>query len=391
MTGGPLRALWDEPRAEPPPGTPWWDRALVAGLVPLTVLEVALRADVVWPLWHGAWTLVCVGALLWRSHRPLAMVVVAFGAQSVAGIVPALAGEPHSVLDVTAVVLLVAYSLGRWASGRGVLAGSGFLLALHLLREPLYDASGASMVLGVGALLLPVALGAVLRLWSAAQVRAREEVRLREREQLARDLHDTVAHHVTGILMHARAARVRARTDPGAAAAAVDGVEEAASRALEDMRSMVAVLRDDRAVGPGRSPAHGIADISHLARDEGPDPRVVVESSGDLDRLPSPVGSALFRATQEAVTNARRHAVGATLVTVHLSRDHDVVRLRVHDDGRAPGAGRVRRNQAAYGLAGMRERFSLLGGAVHAGPDPGGGWTVEATVPTSPTGPEAHP
>jgi signal transduction histidine kinase len=68
-----------------------------------------------------------------------------------------------------------------------------------------------------------------------------------------------------------------------------------------------------------------------------------------------------------------------------------VVRLQVHDDGRAPGAGRGRRNRAAYGLAGMRERFSLLGGAVQAGPDPGGGWTVEATVPASGTGAEAQP
>ena len=391
MISGALRALWDEPRATAPPGTAWWDRALVAALVPLTVLEAGVRADVTRPVWDATWALLCLAALLWRPHRPLLMLVVGFTAQTVAGVVPALAGEPYSVLDVTAVVLLLAYSLGRWANGRAVVAGSSFLLVVHLAREPLYDASGSSMVVGAGALMLPVALGALVRLWVRSQERGREEIRAREREQLARDLHDTVAHHVTGILMHARAARVRARTDPGAAAAVVDGVEEAASRALEDMRSMVAVLRDDRAVGPGRSPAYGVADISHLARDEGPEPRVVVESSGDLDRLPSPVGSALFRATQEAVTNARRHAVGATLVTVHLSRDHDVVRLRVHDDGRAPGAGRARRNQAAYGLAGMRERFSLLGGAVHAGPDPGGGWTVEATVPTSPTGPEAHP
>ena len=100
----------------------------------------------VWPLWHAAWALVCVATLLWRAHHPLAMLVVAYGAQTVAGVVPALAGEPHSVLDVTAVVLLLAYSLGRWASGRGVVAGSCFLLVVHLAREPLYDSSGASML-----------------------------------------------------------------------------------------------------------------------------------------------------------------------------------------------------------------------------------------------------
>ncbi len=381
MVGGALRALWEEPRASAPPGTTWWDRALVAGLVPVTVLEAALRADMVWPVWHAAWALVCVVTLLWRPHHPLAMLVVAYAAQTVAGVVPALAGEPNRVLDVTAVVLLLAYSLGRWASGRGVVAGSCFLLVVHLAREPLYDASGSSMVVGVGALMLPVALGALMRLWARSQVRTREEIRAREREQLARDLHDTVAHHVSGILMHARAAKVRARTDPGAAVEAMDDVEDAAARTLDDMRAMVALLRHEQRDADGRTPTCGIADIPQLARDHGAGPRVVVQTSGDLARLPAPVESALFRAAQEAVTNARRHAVQPTVVSVDLCGESHAARLRVHDDGRPATTGRARRATPSYGLAGMRERFGLLGGDVRAGPDPDGGWTVEATVP----------
>ncbi len=378
-----MRALWHEPRVPAPPGTAWWDRALVAGLVPMTALEAALRSDMVWPLWHAAWALVCVATLLWRAHRPLAMLVLAYGAQTVAGVVPALAGEPNSVLNVTAVVLLLAYSLGRWASGRGVMAGSCFLLVVHLAREPLYDSSGASMLLGAGALMLPVALGALMRLWALSQVRAREEIRVREREQLARDLHDTVAHHVSGILLHARAAKVRARTDPGAAAEAIDGVEDAAARTLDDMRAIVAVLRHEEDVAHGRTPTYGVADIPLLGRDDGPGPRVVIETSGDLERLPAPLGSAFFRAAQEAVTNARRHALDPTVVAVTLYRDGSGVRLRVHDDGRPASPGRGRRGSPSYGLAGMRERFSLLGGEVRAGPDPAGGWTVEATIPAT--------
>jgi len=387
MAAGPLRALWDEPRATAPPGTAWWDRALVAGLVPVTLLEAVLRTDLSWPAWHVGWTLVCVATLLWRPHRPLAMLVVAFGAQTVAGVVPALAGAPHSVFDVTAVVLLLAYSLGRWASGRGVVAGSCFLLAAHLAREPLYDASGSSMVVGVGALLLPVALGALMRFWSRSQVRSREEIRAREREQLARDLHDTVAHHVSGILMHARAAKVRARTDPGAAAEAIEEVEQAAKQTLEDMRAMVSLLRHDPRSDESRAPTYGVEDIAQLARDEGPGPRVVVQTLDDLERLPAPVSSALFRAAQEAVTNARRHALDATVVTVDLERDGSMVRLRVHDDGQgvAPGRGRTGgRASPSYGLVGMRERLALLGGDLLASPDAGGGWTVEARVPVEP-------
>jgi signal transduction histidine kinase len=387
VISGALRALWDEPRATPPAGTAWWDQALVAALVPLTAVEALLRDDVTRPVWDATWALVCVAALLWRPHRPLLMLVVGFTAQTVAGVVPALAGEPYSVLDVTAVVLLLAYSLGRWASGRGVVAGSGFLLVVHLAREPLYDASGSSMVVGAGALMLPVALGALVRLWARSQVRTREMIRAREREQLARDLHDTVAHHVSGILLHARAAKVRARTDPRAAVDAMGDVEDAAVRTLEDMRAMVALLRHDQQTGDGRQPTYGIADIPQLAQDRGVGPRVVVETSGDLGRLPATAESALFRAAQEAVTNARRHATDPTLVSVDLRRDGHTARLRVHDDGRPVTPGRGRRAAASYGLAGMRERFSLLGGDVRAGPDPEGGWTVEATVPlTAPAG-----
>ena len=382
MVTGPLRALWNEPQAIPAPGMTWWDRALVAGLVPLTVLEAGLRAGVGWPIWQAMWAAVCVATLLWRPHRPLAMLVLAYTAQTVAGVVPALAGEPNSPLDVTAVVLLVAYSLGRWASGRGVVAGSSFLLVVHLAREPLYDSSGSSILIGVGALMLPVALGALMRSWATSQVRAREEIRLRERERLARDLHDTVAHHLTGILMLARAAKVRARTEPGAATEAIDGVETAAVRTLADMRSMVALLRQDD-LAQGRTPTYGISDIALLARDAGTGPQVVIQTSGDIQRLPAPLGSALFRAAQEAVTNARRHAVDPTRVGVDLTRDGNTVRLRVHDNGRAAMSGRARRASPSYGLAGMRERFSLLGGHVQAGPDPSGGWTVEATAPVT--------
>lgn len=376
MGGGALRALWNEPRVIPPAGSAWWDRALVAGLVPVTALEAGLREDMVWPLWHAGWALVCVATLLWRARHPFAMLIVVYAAQTVAGVVPALAGEPNSVLNVTAVVLLVAYSLGRWASGRAVVAGSCYLLVVHLAREPLYGASGSSMAVGVGALMLPVAIGALARFWARSQVRAREEIRARERERLARDLHDTVAHHVSGIL-------VRARTDPGAAAEAIDGVEDAAARTLDDMRTMVALLRQDEHPGEDRSPTYGIADIPRLAREHGPGPRVVVRTSGDLDRLPAPVGSALFRAAQEAVTNVGRHAQDASVVSVDLCGDESTVRLRVHDDGRPATSGRGRRASPSYGLVGMRERLSLLGGAVKAGPDPEGGWTVEATVPVA--------
>ena len=265
-----------------------------------------------------------------------------------------------------------------------MLVGTAAMLVMHLAREPLYGEGAASIGLGVGALLLPVAVGVAVRFLVRARQRERDEVRMRERQRLARDLHDTVAHHVSGILMQARAARVVARIDPAAAVGAIEGVEAAAARSLEDMRAIVAVLRDERDGAAERSPSFGLADVARLAEGRAEGVPTVVRTSGDLDDVSAPTGAALFRVAQEAVTNAYRHAHGPSVVTVDLTRDGEDVRLRVHDDGRGPHGGHGgARPRGGYGLVGMRERVALLGGRLSAGADPAGGWTVEAVVPAS--------
>jgi signal transduction histidine kinase len=104
---------------------------------------------------------------------------------------------------------------------------------------------------------------------------------------------------------------------------------------------------------------------------------VHVRVADELGPLAPTTATALFRLAQESVTNARRHARGATRVDVSVDPTESGVRLRVHDDGTpAPYP------HAGYGLAGMVERATLLGGACTAGPDPAGGWTVDATLPT---------
>ena len=106
-------------------------------------------------------------------------------------------------------------------------------------------------------------------------------------------------------------------------------------------------------------------------------PLVQVHRGGDLAGLPQPVEVAVYRICQESVTNAIRHALNATAVTVEVTGDVGVVRLRVHDDGEAARPATT----VGYGLLGMAERAKLLGGTCQAGPDPVGGWTVEATLP----------
>ena len=153
-------------------------------------------------------------------------------------------------------------------------------------------------------------------------------------------------------------------------------IEEEASRALEEMRSMVGALRHgDRAE---LRPQQGIRDLPRLERHGGATgPRVSVTIAGGLDGIRPSVDAACFRLAQEAVTNALRHARHASEVEVRVDGDPEHVRITVVDDGRGSGTSMT----PGFGLVGMAERTKLLGGTFDAGPCPGGGWAVVATLP----------
>jgi signal transduction histidine kinase len=154
-------------------------------------------------------------------------------------------------------------------------------------------------------------------------------------------------------------------------------IEAEASRTLAEMRAMVRVLRSQEPVD--YAPQPGVADLQRLAGASPAGPRVEVKLSGELRDLPAAVDSAVFRIAQEAVTNALRHARNATKVDVLVDGDPSSIRLTVRDDGdRAPGAPAVGRG---FGITGMVERATLLGGTCSAGPRPARGWVVEAAMP----------
>jgi len=249
-----------------------------------------------------------------------------------------------------------------------------------LLVGLITDSENASDVVGgIIVMSLPVALGVSIRLRNTVEVQRLDQAKLHEREQLARDLHDTVAHHVSGIAIQAQAGRFLASTGSlDGAAAALAVIEEEASRALDEMRSMIGLLRaGDRS--PEMAPQRGITDIERLASGIRPDgPRIHVELSGDLDRLRPAVEAAVYRMAQESITNVVRHARHATQVDVRVCGDADTVRLTVCDDGHPSPIGS---NGAGFGLVGMKERATLLGGTLAAGPSPNRGWIVEAVIP----------
>ncbi|WP_456789559.1 sensor histidine kinase [Cellulomonas sp. P5_C5] len=367
-----LRPLWTAPRAPGAPARVWRDWVLVALLLPTAVLEGVLRPDVTWRPVALVLALVVVLALLWRRTHPLGAVLAVFGTLIVVDTAALLGGVAELGLYTTACVLLLPYALCRWGSGREVVLGLAAILLATVLGIAGDYAGIAEAVLGVVFILTPAGIGAWVRLASTSRLRERDQVRLREREQLARELHDTVAHHVSAIAVRAQAGRVVGASDPQAALDALVVIEGEASRALTEMRLMVSALRDDDTAE--LTPQRGVADIERLAT--GGPPQVDVALGGDLDGLRPAVGAALYRLAQESVTNALRHARDASAVRVEVTADEASVRLTVVDDGELQG-----RVGTGYGLVGMTERASLLGGTLDAGPGPEGGWTVVAVLP----------
>jgi signal transduction histidine kinase len=313
--------------------------------------------------------------LPWRRTHPLLVAAIAFGTTSAIDVVALARDVEWDGLGSGVFLLLLVYAVTRWGSGRAVAAGL-VLLSVPLGLTAARGAPVADVVGGAVVVLLAFTLGAGARYQHSFRQQEMDGVRSREREQLARELHDTVAHHVSAIAVQAQAGRTLAPTDPGAATDALIVIEEEASRTLEEMRTMVGALRHGD--GAELTPQQGVGDIERLARTAGADARIEVELVGDLGDLPPSVDAAVYRLAQEAITNAVRHAQHAGVVRVRVCGDGDQVRLTVDDDGHGgSAAGTV----AGFGLVGMAERTKLLGGSLEAGPRDGGGWSVAAVLP----------
>ncbi|HEY3259832.1 MAG TPA: histidine kinase [Pseudonocardiaceae bacterium] len=377
---GLLRSVWDEPRPPNPPPRVWRDWALAGVLVLIALLEGLLRPDVPWRAVSVIVAIGLVPTLLWRRTRPLLMVAIAFGTSGLASLW--IGADLH--FNTLVYVLILPYALFRWGSGREAAIGSTIMAGKVGLWALLGYLSLTDLFSALVVLSAAGALGAALRYRAAARMRELDQVKLLERERLARDLHDTVAHHVSAMAIRAQAGLAMAAADSNAAVEALRLIEAEAARALDEMRTMVRVLRDSEPVELAPSPR--IDDIAQLAGPARSGPRVDVEISGDLADLPPAVGAAIYRLAQESVTNARRHAHRATRIEVRVAADDTSVRLRVSDDGES---GPVRSTMSpGYGLIGMIERADLLGGVCEAGPNPVRGWTVTAVLPRTgaPTG-----
>ncbi|MDP9465217.1 MAG: histidine kinase, partial [Actinomycetota bacterium] len=305
-----VRQLWAEPRVPNAPRRVWTDWVLVGMLVPAAILEAIFREDLGWRPVALVLGVAPVFMLSWRRTHPLLVVAVVFGAHAASEAVTIFGAHHSAMLYTTAWLILLPYSLFRWGSGRECAIGLAIMLLGHIPNgsgavNTLADVAAASVFL-----LFPAALGAAMRYRTSFRLRERDQVKLLEREQLARELHDTVAHHVSAIIIQAQAGRAVAETDPDAALNVLEVIEAEGSRALAEMRAMVGALRQGE--DPDLTPQRSVADIGLLARNAGEPPHVDVHLSGGLDDLRPSVGAAVYRLAQESITNAVRHARHAT-------------------------------------------------------------------------------
>ena len=399
MATDALRSLWAEPRPTNAPDRGPRDWALVAVLVCWSVVEVVLRQDLHHSRWAGRpnWlvfitgdlaprpllllaALAVIGPLLWRRTHPLVAVAVSFGTLTIVDSVRILTGSQGALLNSISAALILAYALFRWGSGREAAIGLGVILLWLAITSVADPMSLWETVAGYAFFLFAAALGAAVRYRMKIRIRDIDQAKAREREQLARELHDTVAHHVSGIAIQAQAGRAIAASHPERAIEALAIIEDAATRTLTELRAIVGVLRASQ--DTEFAPQPGVAEVEQLGTDGQTRPCVEVTLSGEFDDLSPAVGAAIYRLAQESITNARRHARHATQVTVAVTGDADRVRLTIDDDGSSGAGGRA---PAGYGLVGMRERASLLGGTFHAGPTGERGWRVEAVLPRTGT------
>ncbi|MGW5689087.1 sensor histidine kinase [Nonomuraea sp. NPDC003754] len=334
----------------------------------------------------GYWTFGCVaGAIVcglalarrrgraWAAVAGLAVAVAAVLASRFTGL-PAEPGPAMalalSVLVGSAVRTLPVLQACAVAAG-GLAVAASSLLSAHASASPLPPVTA----LNAGAWLAGVAIGLCSRLLAARRRAMAEDVRRHERLQLARELHDVVAHHVTGIVLQAQAAQVLARKQPDRLSGPLSDIETAGSDALAATRRLVGLLRE---AVPPTPPRESLADL--VERFDGPDVRLRLPGGEDEPAWPPEVSSTVYRVVQESLTNVARHASHAQCVEVTVAREHDTVTVEVSDD--APPAPERRYRRGGYGLVGMRERLEALGGTLRAGPRPGqAGWSVLATLP----------
>jgi signal transduction histidine kinase len=364
----------------------------ITNLVLALVLAAVLAADTAvtasrhgnWPFELAVGAAVCALAVFRGRHRMRAATagLAVCAAACVACDVARLPSQP-GVAATVALLVLGAAAIRVAPRPPAVLvtvAGIAVLVAGRVTLRGEYITAFA--FLGVLAWGGALSVGAWMRLLDIRRRLVIDTARRDERLELARELHDVVAHHVAGIVVQAQAARIAAAKRPETLDATLEGIESAGNDALAAMRRVVSLLRDPGDAGSLTPGPEQLSDLVSRFASHGPAVQLYLP---DRHQQPWPpeVAATVYRVVQEALTNVVLHAPGASSVTVTVGDDRCGVTVEVTDDAPrralsglprlAPGGG--------HGLVGLRERAEALGGTLHAGPGPDGGWAVAAELP----------
>ena len=364
--------------------SPAADLAIAAVLTALNVLAVTYPAGVP----RAAILLVTVAetapVALWRRVPLAALAATALGA---------LAGVPLGLPPALAGFAAILLSLGSTANAlrpRVSIPAAAIIMAgtVVVVREAGPIAIGFQIAFvgcawsfGYNTRTQRALRTALAELTASAAHAREEEVRRSaadERSRLAREVHDVVAHSLSVIVVQAGAGRRVAADAPPEVREVLASIERTGREALGEIRRLLGVLRSGDG---GRAPQPGLAALPALIerfRSLGLD--VEADADGGPD-LPATIDLSAYRIVQEALTNCLRHARGAP-ARVAVRRQAGAVLVEVSNG--PGGAAGVAPPGAGHGLTGMRERAAVYGGALEAGPLPGGGWRVRATLPVEP-------
>ena len=377
-------AWWDRLRRVDPR---IWDGLLALGAVVVGVLAFAVRdrrPDEPPAALGFALVVVAASSLAWRRRAPLTVATIVSAAVATASL---LGYWPEFV----ALLWIAVYSAAAYTERDRlirVLLPVALLTSVAISVGERWDRglnwveilSDLVVTFGVPFLLGRITFNRRRRIVREREVATREAVAA-ERAAIARELHDVVAHHMSVMVVQAGAARAVGAKDPTATAEALRQIEASGRTGLAEMRRLLEVLKAEED-GDGRAPQPGLARLSELLdamRTSGLPVEAVVE--GTPRPLPPGVDLSAYRIVQEALTNALRHAGGASARVV-VRYEPDAVELEIGDDGRGPPE--ESEASGGHGLIGMRERVQLFGGELVAGPRPSGGFLVRARLPSEP-------
>jgi signal transduction histidine kinase len=338
---------------------------------------LAVGAAAVWLPAHKQGSTALPKAAIWLSLSSMTVTFMIGVASSDYGSTWGLS-ESLALLGVMLVVARRA-SPG-WAVAAVITTGAAVsFLPLRGGRSAEYVIFGLIQALAAAATL---GVGLYLRILEGSRQRAVDAVRAEQRAEFARDLHDFIAHHVTGIVVQAQGARFIAEQDPKRVLLALEQIEQAGAETMASMRRMVGVLRDPQTQPDAPlAPVSGVGELGPLLEQftaaGGPLGRLHLD--GTTDGIPVEVSTSAYRVVMEALTNVRQHAVGTRVVDVWVRRTPEWLLVRVANDGTARPARPGERS--GYGLVGLTERVRAVDGRITAGPGIEGGWVVDAAFP----------